>query len=206
VTHRLVVGAGVCVTLLASCSAGHHRTTATSRPAPLVVETFTTAPIPTSVRASSVASRCPQRLPDAPANGGVPRIDLVLVPIAATRVDVCDYAGSATSPALRAHVVFGDGASAVSIEDAINVLPATDPLTGTSCAANRDSGILLVFADGSHVEQVRAALSGCRAVSNGYLRAPPTASWASTLRGLVATADQCARSFGVASGCSAGSR
>jgi hypothetical protein len=199
------MGAGVCVTLLASCSAGHHRTTATSRPAPLVVETFTTAPIPTSVRASSVVSRCPPRLPDAPANGAVPRIDLVLVPIAATRVDVCEYAGSPTSPALTGHVVFGDGAAALSIEDAMNVLPATDPLTGTSCAANRDSGIILVFGDGFHVEQVRAAVSGCRAVSNGYLRSPPTAYWTATLHGLVATADQCTRRFGVASGCSAGS-
>jgi hypothetical protein len=205
VTRRLVVGAGLCVTLLASCTTGHHRATATSRPAPLIVETFTTAPIPTSVRASRVVSRCPARLPVAPANGGVPRIDLVLVPIAAIRVDVCEYAGSARSPALGGQVVFGGGASALSIEDAVNVLPATDPLTGTTCAPNPDSGILLVFGDGFHVEEVRAAVSRCRAISNGYLRSPPTAYWTAVLRRLVATADQCARSFGVASGCSAGS-
>jgi hypothetical protein len=191
--------------LLASCTAETHRATATSRPAPLVIETFTTAPIPTSVRASRVRSRCPARLPDAPANGGVPRIDLVLVPIAAIRVDVCAYAGSATSPALRGDVVFGDGASAVSIEDAVNVLPATDPLTGTSCAPNPASGILLILSDGFHVEEVRAAVSGCREISNGYLHSPPTTYWSALLGRLVATADACARSFGVASGCSAGS-
>jgi hypothetical protein len=201
------VGAGLCVTLLASCSSGGTRaTTTTSRPAPLIVETFTTAPIPTSVHASTVASRCPPRLPDAPQNGGVPRIDMVLVPIAAIRVDVCDYAGSATSPPLRGQVVFGDGAAAVSIEDAINVLSATDPLTGSSCTPNSNAGIVLVVSDGFHVEEVRTALSGCRAISNGYLRSPPTTSWSAFLRRVVATADQCARTFGVTSGCAAGSR
>lgn len=131
---------------------------------------------------------------------------MVLVPIAAIRVDVCDYAGTAKSPALDGQVVFGDGAAAVSIEDAVNVLPATDPLTGSSCAPDPNEGVVLVFSDGFHVEEVRAALSGCRAISNGYLRSPPTASWSAFLRRVAATADQCARSFGVTSGCSAGSR
>lgn len=205
-TRRLALGAGLCVTLLASCSAAGTRATTTSRPATLAAATVTTAPIPSSVRASTVSSRCPARLPDAPANGGVPRLDLVLVPIAAIRVDVCNYAGSASSPALRGHVVFDDGASAVSIEDAVNVLPATDPLSGTACAPNPNSGVLLVFSDGFHVEEVRGALSGCREISNGYLRSPPTEYWTQLLRRVVATADQCARAFGVAAGCSAGSR
>jgi hypothetical protein len=206
VTRRLVVGAGLCVALLASCSSSGTHATTTSRPAPLIVETFTTAPIPTSVHASTVASRCPPRLRDAPSNGVVPRLDMVLVPIAAIRVDVCEYSGNASSPALRGQVVFDDGATAVSIEDAVNVLPATDPFTGSSCTPNTNSGIVLVFTDGFHVEEVRAALSGCRAISNGFLRSPPTASWSAFLRRMAATADQCARTFGVTSGCSAGRR
>jgi hypothetical protein len=197
------VGTGLCVALLAACSSGGTHATTTSRPAPLIVETFTTAPIPTSVHASTVASRCPARLPGAPSNGGVPRIDLVLVPIAAIRVDVCDYAGSASAPALTGHVAFDDGAAAVSIEDAVNVLPATDPLTGSSCTPNTDSGIVLVFTDGFHVEEVRAALSGCEEISNGFLRSPPTTYWTAYLRRIVATANQCTQSFGAAAGCSA---
>jgi hypothetical protein len=198
----------VCVALLAACSGGKHSSTATStsRPAPLIVQTFTTAPIPASVRASRVSTRCPARLPDVLANGHVPRLDLVLVPIAAIRVDVCEYEGNATASALRAHVVFDDGASTGSIEDTVNVLPSTDPLTGTACTPNPGSGILFVFSDGFHVEQVRAALSGCREVGNGLLRAPPTTYWTAFLRRIVASADQCARTFGATAGCSTGSR
>lgn len=197
----------MCVALLTACSGGSHATTtSTSRPAPLIAETFTTAPISTSVHASTVATRCPPRLPDAPANGGVPRIDLVLVPIAAIRVDVCDYTGRAPSPPLTAHVVFGDGASAVAIEDTVNVLPATDPLTKATCAPNPDSGVLLVFSDGIHVEEVRAAALGCQEISNAFLHAPPTPYWRAYLGRIVATADRCTQTFGVAAGCAAGSR
>ena len=205
-TRRLAVGAGLCVALLASCSGGGHKSasTTTARPAPLVVETFTTAPIPTAVHESSVASQCPARLGDAPANGHVPRVDLVLVPIAAIRAEVCDYPGGAPSAPLGGHVVFGDGAAALSIEDTVNVLPATDPLTGTACTPNPSSGVVLVFSDGFHVEQVRAGLTGCQEISNGYLRSPPTAYWTAYLRRIVATAEQCARQFGAAADCSAG--
>jgi hypothetical protein len=171
-----------------------------------VVETFTTAPIPASGHASNAPSFCPNRLPAAPDNGRVPRVDIVLVPIAAIRADVCDYPGTAPSPPLQGHVVFDTGAAAVSIEDTVNVLPATDPLSGpVACAPGPDSGVLIVFSDGMHVEQVRASQSGCQAITNGYLRSPPTAYWTAYLRRLVATAEQCAHDLGPAAGCAAGS-
>jgi len=187
---------------VAGCSSGgSHASAPAAETTPVVVVTPTTAALPTAVRPTGAATRCPMVLPASPSSPGVGRLDISLVPIAAIRVDVCVYAAS-SSVALRGDVVF-EGTDADTFENAANGVEGIDPVSGPRCEPGTAASVLVLASDGITVEQLLASRVGCRGVTNGLLSGAATPTWTTMLERAVALADACARRVGVRSSCTA---
>jgi hypothetical protein len=130
----------------------------------------------------------------------VPRIDLVIVPIAAVSFEVCTYGGPTATRTLQGTVAF-HGQSATTVENAANSLTGIDPVSGPRCEPGAAAAMLLVVSDGLHVEQLLASRAGCRGVSNGLLSAAATPGWTAVFERAVALADLCTRRHGPSASC-----
>jgi hypothetical protein len=195
-SRRVIAAASMLLMSACSSSGAHITSSAATIPVAL---TPATTPLPTAVERTPARSRCPPTVPASPANRGVARPDMTLVPIAAVTVEVCDYgAGRRLAGALILR-----GARADAFETAANSLPGLDPTVSPRCLPGPDASVLIVVSDGTSVEQLRASDSGCGGVDNGILSASATPEWTAALHQLLALADRCARRFGANATCNA---
>jgi hypothetical protein len=159
------------VTVGASCSGGsnHHATAPTSTIA--LSSTSTTVP-------RVAQARCPQILPDRPANSGVPGLADKLVPLVATRLDVCRYGPlTADEPlALKSHFTLVDRATITAFETAVNALGPVPP-DYKSCPVDNGEALVVLFSSGAHSVSVRISQTGCALITNGVRTSPPSTQW-----------------------------
>jgi len=164
---------------------------------PVAVRTAARTASAVTVAASVTPTRCDSQMPASPPLVGSARVDMVLVPIAAVRVDVCLYRDGA----LASHATLLDGAAADAVENATNTLQGQDPGTPELCTPGTTSGYVVQFDDGLHTTSVGGSPTGCATVTNGFLTAAPTPPWNAMRTKLFAAAAACERQVPGRAGC-----
>jgi len=123
---------------------------------------------------------CPKILPDRVASPGIAGLARVLVPVAATRLDVCRYGPFAPAGGpltVTRHFTLVDRVTVVGFERAVNTLPELSPGLVPNCPNDDGHALVVRFSDAAHAVTLRVALSGCGFVTNGTRTARPSASW-----------------------------
>jgi hypothetical protein len=156
----------------AACSGGSHllaAPTTTNTPRSSTTSTF---PLGATLT-------CPRRLPDLVANPGVVNLSEKLVPLTATRLDVCRYGPlvADTPLTVKSHFTVVDRATVADFEAAANLLAVLAPGPAHNCPDDNGEALVAIFSDPRHEVTVRASLSGCSLVTNGVRTALPSAQW-----------------------------
>jgi len=173
---RVRTGAGaLLLAVCAACSGGSHRGAAPTTTNPLL-STTTTVP-------AAAAPTCPRILPDRVTSPGVVNLSGRLVPLTATRLEVCRYGPmvAATPLSVRTHLTVVDRATVTTFEAAANALPALAPGPVRNCQEDDGEALVLIFSDPRHAVTVRASLSGCAYVTNGVRTASTSTQWRATV-------------------------
>lgn len=160
--------------MCAACSGSSHRGAAPTTTNLPSSSTTTTTTLP-----AGATRACPRILPDHVANPGVVNLSKELVPLTATRLDVCRYGPLvADSPlSVKTHFTVVDRATVTDFEAAANLLAARAPGPLPNCPNDDGEALVLIFSDVSHAVTVRASLSGCAFVTNGARTASSSTQW-----------------------------
>jgi hypothetical protein len=119
-------------------------------------------------------------LPAKPTNPDRSGLATRLVPIVATRLEVCRYDLLSRPGALSEHFTLVDPSSVRSFENATNALSSI----GTRryyCPNDNGTGIVVILSDAARSIALRVSLSGCAFVSNGVRTAAPSPTWHATV-------------------------
>jgi len=144
-------------------------------------------PSGSAVNTSIEAGRCPPTSPLNFRNPG-PRLDDILVPVAARKLILCRYNGANATPwlGLTESKVVVDAQAADRWRQRFNSLPALQP-GANDCPLDDDgSSILAVFvASATSYTVVQVQLRGCRVASNGRIGQVADAVFVTDLQDLV---------------------